>query len=348
MPLPLPDLDNRRFDDLVGEMRAMIPLVAPDWTNHNISDPGITLVELLAWVAETNLYRANRVPPKTIANFISLLLGESSLQSDALKEAMSGVTTADIELAARQVSTEIDQVFVRYAERDNSVSVLIVVRAGTTQPADIIVAASKRLEELWLSGPRLIVESLDSAKQRALRFFGDPYRAITIADFEREAMRASSAVGRVSVSSNPLHGTIAVAVVPVAGTDPDEQLLVDVKRRLEDRKLVGTRVVVGPPRYTDIDLKIQLVVQRNTLAEEIVVATHAAVTSFFDPRTGGQDASGWQFARPISVYELYRIVESIPGVDHIEGVEVNGDPKAREVPIADLPKLTNLEIVTVI
>jgi hypothetical protein len=347
MPLPLPNLDNRRFDDLVEEMRAMIPQLAPDWTNHNISDPGITLVELLAWVAEANLYRANRIAPETLVNFISLLLGESSIQTDAFKAAMSGVTTADIELATRQVSAEIDQVFVRYAERDNHVSVLILVRAGATQATDIIVAARNRLEDLWLSGPKLIVESLDSAKQRALRFFAEPYRAITTADFAREALLASTEVGRVSVTSKPQHGTMEVAVVPVAGTEPDEQLLLAVKRRLDDRKLVGTRVLVGAPRYTDIDLKIRLVVQQNTLAEGIVTQTTAAVTGFFDPHIGGQDAVGWPFGRPISVYELYHIVESISGVDHVDAVVVNDESNVREVAIADLPKLTNIEIIVV-
>jgi hypothetical protein len=347
MPLPLPDLDNRRFDDLVDEMRAMIPQAAPDWTNHNISDPGITLIELLAWVAETNLYRANRISSRTQANFIALLLGESSVQSNAFKEAMGGVTAADIEIEARQVSAEIDQVFVRYAERDNHVSVLIVVRPGAIQAADIIVAANDRLRELWLSGPDLIVESLDSAKQRALRFFNDPYRAITVADFEREALLANSGVGRVSVIPNPEIGTITVVVVPAADTDLNESLLNSVRNRLQERKMVGTRIVVRPPIYTDINLKISLMLQDNTVAADITGAAAAAVRAFFDPLGGGREASGWPFGRAVSVYELYHIIESIAGVDHVEEIEVNGDSQAKETPIRDLPVLDNLEIVTV-
>jgi len=49
MPLTLPVLDDRSFDDLVAEARALIPALAPEWTNHNPSDPGITLIELFAW-----------------------------------------------------------------------------------------------------------------------------------------------------------------------------------------------------------------------------------------------------------------------------------------------------------
>ncbi|WP_431257235.1 putative baseplate assembly protein [Roseateles chitinivorans] len=60
MSIPLPQLDDRRWSDLVEQGRALIPLVAPEWTDHNASDPGITLMELLASVAETDLYRLNR------------------------------------------------------------------------------------------------------------------------------------------------------------------------------------------------------------------------------------------------------------------------------------------------
>ena len=62
MTIALPNLDDRRFKDLVDEMRALIPRYAPDWTNHNISDPGIALVEMFAFLTEAMIYRLNRVP----------------------------------------------------------------------------------------------------------------------------------------------------------------------------------------------------------------------------------------------------------------------------------------------
>ena len=47
MPLNVPNLDNRTYDDLVEEALGMLPRYAPGWTNHNASDPGITIIELL-------------------------------------------------------------------------------------------------------------------------------------------------------------------------------------------------------------------------------------------------------------------------------------------------------------
>ena len=61
MPLEVPNLDNRRWADLVEEARSLIPRVAPRWTDHNVHDPGITFIELFAWLAEMQIYQLNRV-----------------------------------------------------------------------------------------------------------------------------------------------------------------------------------------------------------------------------------------------------------------------------------------------
>jgi Baseplate J-like protein len=75
MPLTLPQLDDRAWKDLVEEARALIPSLAPDWTNFNASDPGITLVELFAYLTETLLYRVNRVSEPSQRAFLKLING---------------------------------------------------------------------------------------------------------------------------------------------------------------------------------------------------------------------------------------------------------------------------------
>ncbi|MEZ5351538.1 MAG: putative baseplate assembly protein [Bryobacteraceae bacterium] len=73
MPIPLPNLDDRRWADLVEQGRALVPLYAPEWTDHNASDPGITLMELFAFVAEMDIYRLNRIPDSHKLQFLALL-----------------------------------------------------------------------------------------------------------------------------------------------------------------------------------------------------------------------------------------------------------------------------------
>ena len=72
MPLPLPNLDTRRWADLLEEGRALIPRHAPGWTDHNVHDPGIMLVELFAWLVEQDIYRLNRVTERHRRKFLSL------------------------------------------------------------------------------------------------------------------------------------------------------------------------------------------------------------------------------------------------------------------------------------
>jgi len=73
MPLPIPNLDDRRWLDLVEDGRSLIPLYGPEWTDHNYHDPGVTLIELLAWIAEMDLYELNRVPERHKRKFLSLV-----------------------------------------------------------------------------------------------------------------------------------------------------------------------------------------------------------------------------------------------------------------------------------
>ncbi|GAA0436035.1 putative baseplate assembly protein [Acrocarpospora corrugata] len=68
-----PNLDDRTWQDLVDQMRALIPTYAPQWTDHNPSDLGISLIELFAWLAEGIIYRLNQVPDKNYLAFLGLL-----------------------------------------------------------------------------------------------------------------------------------------------------------------------------------------------------------------------------------------------------------------------------------
>src|SRR3954454_9376688 len=75
MPLTLPKLDDRSYADLLEEARTLIPSLDPAWTDHNPTDPGITLIELFAWLAEMLIYRADQVPDRHRLAFLKLLNG---------------------------------------------------------------------------------------------------------------------------------------------------------------------------------------------------------------------------------------------------------------------------------
>lgn len=73
MPLPSPNLDDRRFQQFVDDAKRYIQQRAPEWTDHNVSDPGVTLVETVAHMADQIVYRLNRVPDKNHLAFLDLV-----------------------------------------------------------------------------------------------------------------------------------------------------------------------------------------------------------------------------------------------------------------------------------
>lgn len=73
--LELPNLDDRTYEDLVAEALRLIPNYAPEWTNYNPSDPGITLIEMFAYLTEMLLYRQNRITDDNLRTFLRLLNG---------------------------------------------------------------------------------------------------------------------------------------------------------------------------------------------------------------------------------------------------------------------------------
>jgi predicted phage baseplate assembly protein len=73
MSLPTPQLDDRTFQGLVDEAKRMVQQRCPEWTDHNVSDPGVTLIETFAYMVDQLIWRLNRVPDKTYVKFLELL-----------------------------------------------------------------------------------------------------------------------------------------------------------------------------------------------------------------------------------------------------------------------------------
>lgn len=72
MPIPNPSLDDLTFDQLLEEAKKSIPLLSKNWTNFNPSDPGITILELLAWLVDMKIYSLNRYSKNSYLKFLQL------------------------------------------------------------------------------------------------------------------------------------------------------------------------------------------------------------------------------------------------------------------------------------
>lgn len=149
MPIELPNLDDRSYDDLVQEALSMIPTYAPEWTNHNPSDPGITLIELFAYLTEMLLYRQNRVTDDNLRMFLKLINGPDWEQTKDLREEVGlaivgvrqryrAVTCEDFEELAKEVDSRVARAhcvpkrnldldpLVQHGESPGHISIIIV------------------------------------------------------------------------------------------------------------------------------------------------------------------------------------------------------------------------------
>jgi predicted phage baseplate assembly protein len=108
--LPAPNLDDRRFQDIVDEAKRRITRYCPDWTDHNVSDPGVALIELFAWMTEMILYRVNQVPDRLYVKFLELVgieLFSASPARTSLLFTLAAPSPEPIRIAAgTQVGTE--------------------------------------------------------------------------------------------------------------------------------------------------------------------------------------------------------------------------------------------------
>src|SRR6185295_1505947 len=90
MALGRPILVDRSYEQLRDELVRRIPVYNPEWTDHNASDPGITLIELFAFLGENLLYRFNQIPETTKLAFLRLL--DAPLRPATAAEAMITLT----------------------------------------------------------------------------------------------------------------------------------------------------------------------------------------------------------------------------------------------------------------
>jgi predicted phage baseplate assembly protein len=120
-----PTVDPRSFQDLVDEAKRRIPQYCPEWTDHNVSDPGVMLVELFAWMVHLLTYRLNQVPDRDLRQLLELIGARPDPPVPAQAELLFWLTAPvagrrvvprGVAVATRQTETEPAVVFTTDAD----------------------------------------------------------------------------------------------------------------------------------------------------------------------------------------------------------------------------------------
>lgn len=174
-------------------------------------------------------------------------------------------------------------------------------------------------------------ETVSEAKVRAPHQLRVQERAVTASDYEQIAWQAAPAAARIRcLPAGTEHepGAARVLVVPNAVADtedqlhfeqliPSEQLLATVAGRLDEHRLLGTRMVVEPPFYQGITVVARMRASEPDL-NQVNRDALRALYGYLNPLRGGIDGIGWSFGRPVQVGEVFAVLQRVPGVRLID------------------------------
>ncbi|MFD8130795.1 putative baseplate assembly protein [Streptomyces mirabilis] len=185
-------------------------------------------------------------------------------------------------------------------------------------------------------------ETVEEAKTRAPITLRAQERAVTLRDYEELARRAAPETARITCleGEEGEHGAYAVRVlvVPQAVPDPGgrlrfeqlvpgDALLQRITRHLDERRLIGTRLAVGPPFYQGVTVVATVHAFRGVDTDRVRRQTHDALYRHLDPLTGGADGTGWPFGRPVQTGEVFAVLQRVPGVELVDAVQLHpADP----------------------
>jgi len=185
-------------------------------------------------------------------------------------------------------------------------------------------------------------ETVQEAKTRAPITLRAQERAVTLRDYEELSRRAAPETARITCleGDEAEHGAYAVRVlvVPQAVPDPGgrlrfeqlvpgDALLERITRHLDERRLIGTRLAVGPPFYQGITVVATVHAFRGVDTDRVRRQAHDALYRHLDPLTGGSDGKGWPFGRPVQSGEVFAVLQRVPGVELVDEVVLHpADP----------------------
>jgi len=175
-------------------------------------------------------------------------------------------------------------------------------------------------------------EDLEAAKIRGPMTLRTRDRAVTAEDYEQIGLEAAPEVARVRCAragEGAEAGAVRVLVVPSAVEDepgrlrfeqlvPSDETLARIAAYLDERRVIGARVVVEPPSYQGITVVARLRSRPRTAPDRLQAQALEALYQYFHPITGGPDGDGWPFGRPIHAGEVYAVLQRLHGTELVE------------------------------
>ncbi|MGB9927639.1 MAG: hypothetical protein ACPK85_04470 [Methanosarcina sp.] len=307
MSIPLPNLYTKKFNDISDEMLAAIPKYTDKWTNHNPSDPGITILEMLAWIADTTLYRIDRIPEETYITFLRLVAGAAGSEDvDNLLKKLDLDQKSDLDHSHKKILTLLKEV------EDGKEKTVEEIKAA------VLVFLSSRFravtEEDFCS---LAIEATDQndsspkVKRAIVSSKGTKVEIIIVPDnwaeyedltkYEDEKLPKTEKEARYKVLTD------------------------QVTDYLSPRKLIGTVIKVKIPVFSPVKIDIEILSSPHMRFENVAEDVINGIRNYLDPFVGGPEGKGWPYGKSLTVYKVAQLVEETEGVEIMISLIFDGD-----------------------
>jgi phage-related baseplate assembly protein len=110
---------------------------------------------------------------------------------------------------------------------------------------------------------------------------------------------------------------VIVPALPRGRPQPSRGLLRAVRRFLERRRVLGTRLLVVAPEYLTVEVTVRVRAYGNADTGVVRTRIDGALREFLDPLRGGPAGLGWPFGRDVFRSEIMAVIDGVAGVDHV-------------------------------
>jgi predicted phage baseplate assembly protein len=212
------------------------------------------------------------------------------------------------------------------------------VGKGTIQTLKSSIPFVARVENLDAAWGGVDGETIDEAKSRGPILLRTRSRAVTAEDYEAITQEAAPDVARVRCvtagDDDVDAGAVRVLIVPAAAQAagkidfadlvPGEETLARISDRLDEVRLIGTRVLVSPPKYRGVTVVARVIARPRLDTARVRADALEALYKHLNPISGGPDGKGWPFGRPVQAGDVYALLQRVRGVDLVEDVRLFG------------------------
>ncbi|MGB9939415.1 hypothetical protein [Methanosarcina sp.] len=289
MSIPQPDLYIKKYKDISDELLESIPKYTEKWTNHNPSDPGIVILEMLAWITDTTLYRIDRTPEEMYVSFLRLVAGSAGLED------VKNLLETNPDCHYKKILTLLKKVEsgekISIEEIKSTVFTFLGSRFRAVTEEDFQMLAIEATDE----SPHKVKRAIVSAK-------GKKVEIIVVPDNWHELLKAENHAGY-------------------------EGLIKIVSDYLDPRRLIGTAIDIKRPAFTEVKIYMKIDISSKLNNDKVTKKIKEKICNFLDPIVGGDQGNGWPYGRSLTIYEIAQVIENTEGVEKIYTVNFDGNDK---------------------